>query len=208
MKAFSVIAAFVFTVINQSAQAATMDEYITCSLVYGALFQASKNADHEGMLIYTRPRLQAVLPFLQKNGGDPVAKEHLKDIAKRLEDEVKTYVHHGTNAILDDDPEKLKATMPRIFQCDRVFGLSTLPLPLKSKLLQTTEWNEFLGGFNGGCLTKQRRNPSPFSDANIQIYCRCMTDQAAKNGINENSTEQIIGRVIKESHGGCLARIQ
>ena len=34
------------------SHAATMDDYVTCSLVYGALFQAAKNAQHDGMLSY------------------------------------------------------------------------------------------------------------------------------------------------------------
>ena len=71
------------------SHAATMDDYVTCGLVYGALFQAAKKAQHDGMLLYSKPRLQAVLPYLQKNKDNPRAKEKLRETATRLEDEVK-----------------------------------------------------------------------------------------------------------------------
>ena len=72
-----------------------MDEYVTCSLVYGALFQAAKDAQHDGMLSYSRPRLQAVLPYLQENKDNPRAKEKLREIATRLEGEVKILLVGG-----------------------------------------------------------------------------------------------------------------
>lgn len=116
------------------SHAATMDDYVTCGLVYGALFQAAKNAQHDGMLSYSKPRLQAVLPYLQENRDNPRAKEKLRETATRLEDEVKNvFVRQATNAILEEDPVKLKAAMPRVFQCDKAFGLSALPLPVQAK---------------------------------------------------------------------------
>ena len=189
------------------SHAATMDDYVTCSLVYGALFQAAKNAQHDGMLSYSRPRLQAVLPYLQENRDNPKAKEKLRETATRLEDEVKNvFVRQATNAILEEDPAKLKAAMPRIFQCDKAFGLSTLPLPLQAK--QTPRWNKFLQGFHSGCLAKQRKAASPFTDGQIQRYCQCMTDKAAARGVDANSSEETTGRIINESHGACFASIQ
>ena len=189
------------------SHAATMDEYLTCSLVYGALFQAAKDAQHEGMLSYSRPRLQAVLPYLQENKDNPRAKEKLRETATRLEDEVKNiFVRQATNAILEEDSAKLQAAMPRVFQCDKAFGLSTLPLPLVTK--QSHRWSKFLQGFHAGCVAKQRKAASPFSDAQIQRYCQCMTDKAAVRGVDSSSSEETTGRIINESHGACFASIQ
>lgn len=118
---------------NAPLHAATMDDYITCSLVYGSLFQAAKNANHEGMLSYTRPRLQAVLPYIQQNKDNPVAKARLSEIAIRLEDEVKNkFVEQTTSAIREGNVQKLKLAMPRVFVCDRAFGLTSLPLPIQA----------------------------------------------------------------------------
>lgn len=193
--------------IHSISHAATMDDYVTCGLVYGALFQAAKDAQHEGMLSYTRPRLKAVLPYLDKNRDNPVAKEKLRRTAIRLEDEVRNvFVSQATRAILDQDTVKLKAAMPRVFQCDKVFGLSTLPLPLETK--QVPRWNKFLEGFNDGCLAKQKQVASPFSDAQISKYCQCMTDEAAIKGVDASSSEETTGRIIKESHAGCFASIR
>lgn len=190
-------------------QAVTMDEHITCSLIYGALFQVAKNADHEQMLSYTRPRLQAVMPFLQENKDNSLAKERLKDISTRLEDEIHySFVNKVTDAIRRNDYETLKTAMHRVFQCDKLFGLTTLPLPLKSNVSKQIKWNGFLEGFYDGCLAKQRRNLAGISDSQIKSYCRCITDQAAKNGTDESSSEQTIGRVINESHSRCVAAMQ
>jgi hypothetical protein len=196
-----------FASINQVSHAATMDDYVTCSLVYGALFQAAKNAQHDGMLSYSRPRLQAVLPYLQENRDNPKAKEKLREAATRLENEVKNvFVKQATNAILEEDSAKLKAAMPRVFQCDKAFGLSTLPLPLQAK--QAPRWNKFLQGFHAGCLAKQRKSASQFTDGQIQRYCQCMTDKAAARGVDSNSSEETTGKIINESHGACFASIQ
>lgn len=190
------------------SHAATMDDYVTCSLVYGALFQAAKNAQHDGMLSYSKPRLRAVLPFLQENKDNPLAKEKLRETAIRLEDEVKsTFVRQASNAIIEEDPVKLKAAMPRVFQCDTAFGLSTLPLPLKAKK-HVSRWNKFLQGFHAGCLAKQRKAASPFNETQIQWYCQCMTDKAAASGIDSSSSEETTGRIINESHGACFASVQ
>lgn len=192
---------------NSASYAATMDDYVTCSLVYGALFQAAKNAQHDGMLSYSKPRLQAVLPYIQENRDNPRAKEKFRETATRLENEIKdTFVKQATNAILAEDPTKLKAAIPRVFQCDKAFGLSTLPLPLNTK--QPPHWNKFLQSFYGGCLAKQRKSPSPFSDAQIQGYCQCMTDKQAARGVGASSSEETTGRIINESHSVCFASIQ
>ena len=189
------------------SHAATMDDYVTCGLVYGGLFQAAKNAQHDGMLLYSRPRLQAVLPYLQENKDNPRAKDKLRETATRLEDEVKNiFVKQATDAILEDDPAKLKAAMPRVFQCDKAFGLSTLPLPLTAK--EPPRWNKFLQGFHAGCLAKQGKSTSPLSDGQIQRYCQCMTDEAAVRGVDSSSSEEATGRIINESHGACFASIQ
>lgn len=80
------------------------------------------------------------------------------------------------------------------------------PLPLEAK--HAPRWNKFLQGFYGGCLAKQRKSPSPFSDAQIQKYCQCMTDKQAAKGVDASSSEETTGRIINESHGVCLASIQ
>ena len=189
------------------SHAATIDDYVTCTLVYGALFQAAKNAQHDGMLSYSRPRLQAVSPYIQENKDNPRVKEKLREAATRLENEVKNiFISQATNAILEKDPAKLKAAMPRVFQCDKAFGLSTLPLPLEAK--QAPRWNKFLQGFHAGCLAKQRKTASQFSEAQIQRYCQCMTDKQAARGVDSSSSEETTGRIINESHGACFASIQ
>ncbi len=189
------------------SHAATMDEYMTCTLVYGALFQAAKNAQHEGMISYTGPRIRAVLPYMQANRDNPRLNEIGKETAIRLEEEVKIkFIRQATDAILAGDPQRLKAIMSRVFQCDKVFGLASLPLPLESKV--ATRWNNFLRGFNSGCLAKQRRAKSPFTDTQIQKYCQCLTDNQAAKGVDASSSEETTGRIIKESHGACFASIQ
>ncbi|MDD2661495.1 MAG: hypothetical protein PHY54_17720 [Methylococcales bacterium] len=195
--------------LSTPSQAASMDDYITCSLVYGALFQAAKNADHEDMLSYTRPRLQAVLPYLQQNKDNPRAKARLSEIATRLEDEVKNkFVQQATIAIREEDAEKLKVAMPRVFACDKAFNLTSLPLPIRTTANRTPHWDKFLVGFNEGCLAKQRRNPSPYSDLKIQEYCRCMTNRAATGGLDASSSDEAIAKVISKSHSTCFASIQ
>ena len=189
------------------AQAVTVDEYTACGLVYGALFQAAKNAQHEGMLTYTRPRLQAVLPYLQQNRDNPGAKEKLRETAIRLEGEVgSAFVKQATKAILEEDKDKLRFVMARVFQCDRAFGLSTLPLPLKAK--QVPPLNEYLRGFYSGCLAKQKKSVTPFTDFQIQGYCRCMTDAAAIDGIDASSPGDALGHSIKRNHDSCVVRIK
>jgi hypothetical protein len=189
------------------SHAATMDDYVTCSLVYGALFQAAKNAQHEGMLSYSKPRLQAVLPYLQKNRDNPLAKEKLRQTAIRLEDEIKNvFIRQATEAIVEENATKLKAALPRVFQCDRAFGLSTLPLPIQ--VASPPRWNKFLQGFYSGCLAKQRRSASSFTDAQIQTYCHCMTDKSAARGVNANTSEQETGKILSESHGACFASMR
>lgn len=188
------------------SHAATMDDYVTCSLVYGGLFQAAKNVQHDGMLSYSKPRLQAVLPYLQENKDDPGANEKLRQIATRLEDEIKNvFIKQATDAILKEDAAKLEGTMPRVFRCDKAFGLSTLPLPFAAK--QSLRWNKFLEGFHAGCLAKQRKGTSPFNDDQIQRYCRCMTDEAAVKGVDSRTSEETAGSIINESHGACFASI-
>lgn len=197
-----------FAVSNCSVSySATMDDYVTCTLVYGALFQAAKNVQHDGMLSYSKPRLQAVTSYIQENKDNPRVKEKFRETATRLEDEVKNiFIKQATNAILEEDPVKLKATMSRVFQCDKAFGLSTLPLPLQAK--QAPRWNKFLQGFHAGCLAKQRKTASQFSEDQIQRYCQCMTDKQAARGVNSSSSEETTARIINESHGPCFASIQ
>ncbi len=189
------------------SHAATIDEYVTCSLVYSGLFQAAKNAQHDGMLSYSRPRLQVVLPYIQENRENPRAKERLREIATRLESEVKTvFVKEATDAIFEKDTEKLKVAMSRVFLCDKAFGLVSLPLPIEGE--QPPRSNDFLRGFHAGCLAKQRSAASPFSDPQIYSYCQCMTDKAAVRGIGTNCSAETIERIISENHGVCFGSIQ
>ena len=112
--------------------AATMDEHLTCSLVYGALFESAKRTQHEGMLQYTKPRLQVVLPYIQANKDNPAAKQRLKEIATELEQEIRyDFVQRVSAAINAGDPVRLKASMARVFACDKAFGLTSLPLPIR-----------------------------------------------------------------------------
>ena len=186
---------------------ATMDESITCSLVYGALFEAAKRAQHEDMMQYAKLRMQAVLPFMQENKSNPVAKRRLSEIATTLENEVRyDLVQKATTAIMDRNPEKLKASMGRVVVCDKAFGLSTLPIPLQSA--SASKPNKYLEGFEAGCLAKQRSATSPLPDMQIQRYCGCMTVSAARNGVDGNTTSAELGRVISITHGACAAGLK
>lgn len=190
-----------------AARAATMDEYITCSLVYGALFQSAKNANHSEMNNYVRPRLQAVRPYIQDNRDNPVAKAKLREIATRLEDEIRyRFVRQATDAITKNDGVALKASMGRVVQCDQAFGFNTFPLPIAEKAAAAP--TKFLAGFYEGCLAKQRSAPSPYKDHQLQKYCSCMTDRAKSAGVNSTSSDAEVGNIVRGSHSGCLAAIQ
>jgi hypothetical protein len=192
---------------SPAARAATMDEYITCSLVYGALFQAAKNANHSGMTGYVRPRLQAVTPYMQNNRDNPAAKAKLREIATSLEDEIRyRFVRQATEAIKNNDGGALRASMGRVIQCDRAFGLDTFPLPIAEGTTETPE--KFLAGFYEGCLAKQRSAPSPYKDQQLQQYCSCMTGRAKSAGLDATSPDARVGNVVRDSHPGCLAGIQ
>ncbi len=189
------------------AEAASSDDYAMCSLVYGALFQAAKDAQHDGMLSYSKPRLQAVLPYIQENKDNQEIKEKFRETSLSLRNEIKnTFLPQATVAIREEDPVKLKSAISRVFQCDKVFGLHTLPLPFAPK--SAPRLNEYMKGFHEGCLAKQRKVASPFSNAQIKGYCQCMTDKAARMGIDSNSADETVGKAIRESHGGCFASIQ
>ena len=193
--------------VPEDVHSATMDESITCSLVYGALFEAAKRAQHEGMMQYAKPRMQAVLPFMQENKSNPVAKRRLSEIATALENEVRyDFVQKATTAISDQNPEKLKASMGRVVVCDKAFGLSTLPIPLED--VSASKPNKYLEGFEAGCLAKQRSAPSPLPDKQIQRYCGCMTESAARNGVDGNTTSAELGRVISITHSACVAGLK
>lgn len=117
--------------VSIGSRAATMDDYLTCGLVYGALFEASRRAQHDGMIQYTKPRLQAVQPYLEAHKDDPAAKRRLKELATQLETEIKDqFVTEAFQAIVERDVERLRQSMPRVFECDRAFHLATLPLPI------------------------------------------------------------------------------
>lgn len=205
-KAMSVFA-LVAALAPSLASAATMDEYITCGLVYGALFEAAKRTQHEGMIQYTRPRLQVVLPYMLQNRENPVAKRRLSQIATALENEVRhEFVQEVSAAINGEDLVKLRAAMTRVFQCDKAFGLKTLPFPLQGKTTSTP--NKYLEGFLAGCLAKQRASPQPLPDTIVQKYCACMTAGAAERGVDASVTEAQLGQVIRETHGLCLTAIR
>jgi hypothetical protein len=189
------------------APAATMDEYLTCSLVYGALFEAAKRTQHEGMLQYARPRLQVVLPYMQENKENPSAKRRLREIAIAHENEIRyEFVQRVSVAITERDPVKLRASIARVFECDKAFGLATLPLPIPGKAAVVP--NKYLEGFQEGCLAKQRSTQRPLPDAKIRRYCSCMTESASERGVDGTTTETQLGQVIRETHGTCLTAIQ
>jgi hypothetical protein len=184
-----------------------MDDYVTCGLVYGALFQAAQNSGHSGMIAYTRPRLQAVARYLQENKDNPIAKAKLREIAIRLEDEVRyKFVQRATDAITRNDSYALKASMNRVMTCDKAFGLATLPLPIGAPV--SSKSTSFLDGFYKGCIEKQHSAPSPFNDHQLQNYCACMTDRAKSTGITELSSDSDVSNMVKSSNGACLASIR
>jgi len=203
----AITAVFLTVLIPSISPAATMDEHVTCSLVYGALFEAAKRTQHEGMLQYVRPRMQAVLPYMQGNKENAIAKRRLREIAIELENEIRyEFVQRVSAAISERDLVKLKASFTRVYQCDKAFGFATLPLPIQGKA--TLRLNKYLEGFQDGCLAKQRGAARPLPDAKIQKYCTCMTDKASARGVDGKTSEAELGQVIRETHGQCFASIQ
>lgn len=187
--------------------AATMDDYVNCSLIYGALFQAAKNSDSSEMIAYSRSRLQIVIPFLQKNQENPVAKAKLREAAIRLEDEVRfQFVQRATDAINRNDANALKASMGRVITCDKAFGLPTFPLPIHPPQSQTSK--KFFDGFYEGCVAKQRSAPSPFGDSQLKAYCSCMTDRARSAGLTPTSSDSEVGKVVRDSNNDCINSIK
>ena len=203
----AVAAAALAACLSGSAYGVTMDENITCSLVYGALLEAAKRAQHEGMLQYMRPRLQAVLPFMQENRSNPVAKRRLSEIATTLENEVRyEFVQKATAAIVERNPEKLKGLMNRVVVCDKAFGFPTLPIPLVDT--PVVKPNKYLEGFEAGCLAKQRSAPSPLPDNQVQKYCSCMKESAQRHGVDERTTGAELGKVISLTHSACAGGLK
>lgn len=203
MLVFALVAALV----PRLAQAATMDEYITCSLVYGALFEAAKRTQHDGMIQYTRPRLQVVLPYMQENRENPIAKRRLSQISTALENEIRfEFVQEVSAAITGQDLVKLRAATTRVFQCDKAFGLQTLPFPLQGRAGPAP--NKYLEGFLEGCLAKQRAAQQPLPNALIQKYCSCMTAGASDRGVDARITEVQLGQIIRDVHGPCLSSLR
>ena len=203
-----IIAWAVWTIIligsaQDSGAAATTDQYITCAFVYGALFEGSKNACHDGMLQYSRPRIQAVLPFLQQQNNDPVVRSRLKQIATELDPEVKDELpKRVTDALMNQDARSLRQALRRVETCDSVFGFLTYPLP------SIGTHDEFKTGLYAGCLAKQRTGPSPFADRQLQRYCSCVAIQSRATGIDAASSSQAIGSALMQAHSVCLGEIQ
>lgn len=137
--------------------------------------QATKDAGNSAMLSYTGPRLQAVLPFVEKNKGNPELSDRLKVIATKLEGEAKGMARRATEAIVESDVEKLKAALPLVFRCDGVFGIQSLPLPLPAARALKSKFAE---GFYSGCLVNQRRNPGPYREGQLLSYCMCVTEKS------------------------------
>jgi hypothetical protein len=80
---------FIVMAFTEASQAASMDQYVTCGLVYGALFQAAKDADHQRNALVRKTSLASrPAPSLEENKEKPRAKEKLHEIAARLETEV------------------------------------------------------------------------------------------------------------------------
>lgn len=207
VKAARILACMLGACLSAPSLAATMDDYVTCGLVYGALFQAAKNSGHGGMLAYTRPRLQAVTPYLEENRENPAAKAKLREVAIKLESEVRyQFVQQATGAINRNDVEALRASLGRVMKCDQAFGLATFPLPIAPPAPQKS--NKFLEGFYEGCIAKQRSAPSPFNDRQLQKYCTCMTERARSAGVTSASSEADVGKAVRTSHNACFASIQ
>lgn len=190
---------------SEGSVAASTDDYLTCSLMYGALFQAAKDSDNSPMIAYTKPRLNAVIPFLEKNRNNPEVSERMKVIASRLEDDTKTLAKRATAAINESNNEKLKAALPQVFRCDAVFQLQSLPLPLSST--RPAPKTKFAEGFYSGCLAKQRQNPGPFRDAQIVHYCKCMTGKSVAKGMTAESTDDETASIVRSVHKDCVNQI-
>lgn len=180
------------------------DDYITCALAYGALLQAAKDSGNSAMLSYASVRLQAVLPFVEKNKGNPELSDRLKIIANQLEVEGKGMARRATEAIIESDVAKLKAALPPVFRCDAVFGIQSLPLPLpKARALKS----KFAEGFYSGCLANQRRNPGPYREGQLLNYCMCVTEKSVERGMTAASKSDEIAAIIKMTHPICVSQI-
>ena len=126
-----------FSLCCHIASAATMDDHITCGLVYGALFEASNRASNQQMIQYAQTRMKAPLPFLESNKDNPAAKRRLQEIATDLEDEVRRkFVPRAAAAISSGNTKELTTLMARVFDCDTIYGFTTLPLPLTTAATQ------------------------------------------------------------------------
>ena len=193
-------------VYSQISFAATIDDHLTCALMYGSLFEAAKNSQHSAMIAYTRPRLQAILPFMEANRNNPDISSRLKIVATNLEGDVNVLNKQVIEAIKASDVDKLKIALVPVFHCDKIFGVQSFPLPLSSD--KPFQSNQFAMGFYEGCLAKNRKNPGSFKDSQILKYCNCMTDSVIASEISAQSSESELGRVIGDVHGECLRKLQ
>jgi hypothetical protein len=184
----------------------TMDDYITCSLVYGALLEAAKRAGHQGMIMYTQPRLRAVLPYIEANRENPAAKRQQRILATELEGELRyRFVDQVARAIAGKNQDTLRAAIWRVERCDASLGIAAVPLPIESI---PPRMNAYLRGMLEGCVAKQSGAARALPDALINRYCQCMVDQAATRGVGVTTTEAELGRVIAATHDQCFAAIR
>ncbi len=88
------------------------------------------------------------------------AKDKLRETATRLEDEVKNmFVKQATDAILQEDPAKLKAAMARVFQCDKAFGAFHTAASTRSQAVSSLE--QISAGFS--CWLPRKTAKSHFA---------------------------------------------
>lgn len=182
----------------------TADDYVTCTLVYSALFQAAKDTQHMPTLKYVGPRLKAVLPWIKANEGSPHTKELLRETATALEQEVKiVFLQNVKAAIARGDVNLLRSSFVRVFACDKALGIASFPLPLAV----APAWNRFADGFYSGCIAKQRRTSPQIPMGRVESYCRCMTNAMAAKQIDAESSDATMSDTIRSAHQTCSAAI-
>lgn len=203
----NIITIIVVALLPTASLAVSTDDHIKCAYVYGALFEATKQAQHGAMLAYAQPRLKAVLPFIEDNEGNASVAERVKIIARRIAPSMKKLETDVRNAIVEDDEAKLKQALQPVFSCDAVFGIRSLPLPVAhTKPTRHKSYADtYADGVLQGCIAKQHQQPTPYSEPQLNNYCSCVAKTVAKLGITARTTENESAVALRTAANDCLS---
>lgn len=183
-----------------AAHAATPEDYATCTLVYGALFQAGKDmVDHAPTLAYVQPRIHALLPWLKENEPKPQVKQLMQQKSAELRQEVLVaFTRNVKVAIGTNDAALLKSSFTRVFACDKALGFKSPPLPS----VAAPTWDQYAKGVFTGCEAKQRSASRGVTPKQIEIFCTCTANAVAANGLTAEDGDQT-SEVFRRAVPGC-----